>query len=119
MEGCKREGKRKEILFVMKRNLQAIKKILAENFQGKEESKPQIDLFKNLWLETEASLCSVNYMARFNRLKIEMDKGNSQKANGEHLPKNSWLPLFGFGQSKFLCSPKILCLFVCLLFFNF
>ncbi|KAJ6687416.1 hypothetical protein OIU74_016157 [Salix koriyanagi] len=59
----------------------AIKKVLAENFPIKEESESQILLYKNLWLEAEASLCSVNYMARFNRMKIEMEKGNSQKAN--------------------------------------
>ncbi|CAK7324290.1 unnamed protein product [Dovyalis caffra] len=62
---------------------QAIKKVLAENFPIKEESESQILLYKNLWLEAEASLCSVNYITRFNRMKIEMEKGNSQKANGK------------------------------------
>ncbi|XP_050387818.1 uncharacterized protein LOC126804090 isoform X2 [Argentina anserina] len=52
---------------------QAIKKILSENFHTK-DTHPQTLLYKNLWLEAEASLCSTNYKARFNRLKIEMEK---------------------------------------------
>ncbi|XP_030512740.1 uncharacterized protein LOC115726819 isoform X2 [Rhodamnia argentea] len=58
---------------------QAIKKILSENFEVKDDSQPQIGLFKNLWLEAEATLCSMNYKARFNRMKIEMDKSRSKE----------------------------------------
>ncbi|KAF8008344.1 hypothetical protein BT93_K2117 [Corymbia citriodora subsp. variegata] len=56
---------------------QAIKKILSENFQVEDDSQPQIRLFKNLWLEAEATLCSMNYKARFNRMRIEMDNSRS------------------------------------------
>ncbi|GKV25479.1 hypothetical protein SLEP1_g34916 [Rubroshorea leprosula] len=51
----------------------AIKKVLSENFHEKEEIHPQILLYKNLWLEAEAALCSINYMARYNRIKMEME----------------------------------------------
>ncbi|XP_022762751.1 uncharacterized protein LOC111308578 isoform X2 [Durio zibethinus] len=53
---------------------QAIKTVLIENFHEKEEAHPQVLLYKNLWLEAEAALCSINYMARFNNMKIEMEK---------------------------------------------
>ncbi|XP_068315059.1 uncharacterized protein [Pyrus communis] len=58
---------------------QAIKNILSENFQA-EETDPQALLYKNLWLEAEAVLCSINYKARFNRVKIEMDKCKAEKS---------------------------------------
>lgn len=55
-------------------DLQAIKKVLIENFHEKEEAHPQVILYKNLWLEAEASLCSINCMARFSNMKIEIEK---------------------------------------------
>ena len=55
-------------------DLQAIKKVLIENFHEKEEAHPQVLLYKNLWLEAEAALCSINYMARFNNMKNEIEK---------------------------------------------
>ncbi|KAM1054961.1 hypothetical protein FF1_002234 [Malus domestica] len=58
---------------------QAIKKILSENFHA-EETYPQALLYKDLWLEAEAVLCSINYKARFNRTKIEMDKCKAEKS---------------------------------------
>ncbi|XP_022722674.1 uncharacterized protein LOC111279855 isoform X2 [Durio zibethinus] len=53
---------------------QAIKKILIENFHEGEEAQPEVLLYKNLWLEAEAALCSISYMARFNNMKIEIEK---------------------------------------------
>ncbi|XP_022736300.1 uncharacterized protein LOC111289481 isoform X2 [Durio zibethinus] len=53
---------------------QAIKKVLIENFHEKEEAHPQVLLYKNLWLEAEAALCSINCMARFNNMKVEIEK---------------------------------------------
>ncbi|XWS38075.1 hypothetical protein CRYUN_Cryun19dG0099600 [Craigia yunnanensis] len=53
---------------------QAIKKVLIENFHEKVEAHPQVLLYKNLWLEAEAALCSINYIARFNNMKIEIEK---------------------------------------------
>ncbi|VVA11407.1 PREDICTED: LOC109707349 isoform [Prunus dulcis] len=58
---------------------QAIKEILSENFHS-EETDPQVLLYKNLWLEAEAVLCSVNYKARFNRVKIEIDKCKAENS---------------------------------------
>lgn len=81
--------------------MQAIKKALSENFHGKEESDPQVILYKNLWLEAEASLCSASCMARFHHMKSEMDKLNSQKVSGK--------PLYEISGCN-VCSIKTLCL---------
>ncbi|KAJ6764693.1 hypothetical protein OIU74_023552 [Salix koriyanagi] len=70
---------------------QALKKVLAQNFPIKEESKSQILLYKNLWLEAEASLCLVNCTARFNRLKLEIEKGSSQNVKAPVVPGNSMI----------------------------
>ncbi|CAK9139037.1 unnamed protein product [Ilex paraguariensis] len=57
--------------------IQAIKKILDENFHDKEEGQSPTLLYKNLWLEAEAELCSIRYRARLDRMKIRMDKSKS------------------------------------------
>lgn len=57
-------------------------KVLSENFDYEEETESQSLLYKNLWLEAEAELCSINYKARYNRMKIEMEKSESHKAKG-------------------------------------
>ncbi|KAF5450528.1 hypothetical protein F2P56_030867 [Juglans regia] len=59
---------------------QAIMKVLNENFDYEEEMEPKCSLFKNLWLEAEAEVCSINYKARYNRMKIEMEKSELNKA---------------------------------------
>ncbi|KFK34229.1 hypothetical protein AALP_AA5G117700 [Arabis alpina] len=51
---------------------QSIKNILASNFPDGEENHPQTLLYKNLWLETEAALCSTTCMARYHRIKNEI-----------------------------------------------
>nr|XP_027077545.1 uncharacterized protein LOC113701209 [Coffea arabica] len=63
--------------------VQAIKKVLEENFHSGEEMDSQGHLFKNSWLEAEAKLCSISYRARFDRMKIEMEKlkSNQKKEN--------------------------------------
>ena len=53
--------------------LQSIKNILASNFPDGEENHPQTLLYKSLWLETEAALCSSACMARYSRIKSEID----------------------------------------------
>ena len=63
--------------------MQALKKILAENLHDEDESQPETLLYKNLWLEAEAQLCSVNHVARYNRMKFEMEKCHSQQPNGK------------------------------------
>ncbi|KAG6438351.1 hypothetical protein SASPL_103291 [Salvia splendens] len=50
----------------------AIKKVLEQNFEIDEDMHSQALLFKNLWLEAEAKLCSVSYKARFERMKAQM-----------------------------------------------
>lgn len=62
--------------------LQAIKGVLEKDFPCEEETQPETVLYKNLWLEAEAALCSMSYRARFNRMKIEMEKCKSYKAKG-------------------------------------
>ncbi|XP_010520616.1 PREDICTED: uncharacterized protein LOC104799674 [Tarenaya hassleriana] len=52
---------------------QNIKSILASNFPDDQGSQPQALLFKNLWLEAEAALCSTTYMARFYRISNEIE----------------------------------------------
>ncbi|KAH6811606.1 hypothetical protein C2S51_025368 [Perilla frutescens var. frutescens] len=52
----------------------AIKNILEQNFQMKEDMHSQALLFKSLWLEAEAKLCSISYKARFERTKIQMEE---------------------------------------------
>ncbi|XP_051143054.1 uncharacterized protein LOC127259633 [Andrographis paniculata] len=52
----------------------AIKRILEENFHLDEELHPQAFLFKNLWLEAEAKLCSTSYKSRFDRMKILLEE---------------------------------------------
>ncbi|CAK9166700.1 unnamed protein product, partial [Ilex paraguariensis] len=54
--------------------------------------QPQTLLYKNLWLEFEAELCSIGYTARFERMKIEMDKSKLDNSNsinmaGKQLPE--------------------------------
>ncbi|PIA34928.1 hypothetical protein AQUCO_03700293v1 [Aquilegia coerulea] len=60
-----------------------IKKILDENFLDEAEPDEQNMLYKNLWLEAEAALCSIKYKARFARRKIEMEKVKQNQAVGE------------------------------------
>ncbi|CAL1360731.1 unnamed protein product [Linum trigynum] len=60
---------------------QAIKKILTESLHNEVETQPDIILYKNLWLEAEAELCSVNHVARYNRMRMEMENGHSQQLN--------------------------------------
>jgi hypothetical protein len=57
--------------------VKAIKEVLKEDFIGEEENPSETLLYKNLWLEAEAALCSINYRARFNRTKIEMEQRKS------------------------------------------
>ncbi|CAH8376712.1 unnamed protein product [Eruca vesicaria subsp. sativa] len=52
---------------------QSIKNILATNFPDGEENHPQTLLYKSLWLETEAALCSKTCMTRYHRIKKEID----------------------------------------------
>lgn len=54
--------------------MQAIKTVLDENFELSEEMHSRALLFKSLWLEAEAKLCSISYKARFNRMKIQMEE---------------------------------------------
>ncbi|KAG2329522.1 hypothetical protein Bca4012_020923 [Brassica carinata] len=61
---------------------QSIKNILASNFpDGEENHHPQTLLYKNLWLETEAALCSTTCLARYHRIKNET--GNLKLQNKE------------------------------------
>ncbi|KAF3602049.1 hypothetical protein F2Q69_00035987 [Brassica cretica] len=54
----------------------SIKTILASNFPDGEVNHPQTLLYKSLWLETEAALCSSACMARYRRIKNEIGMQN-------------------------------------------
>lgn len=49
--------------------VQAIQKVLAENVECEVKVTETLSLYKNLWLEAEAELCSLSFRARFERLK--------------------------------------------------
>ncbi|XP_054789124.1 uncharacterized protein LOC129294688 [Prosopis cineraria] len=55
----------------------AMKTILSENFHDEDEPVSRSLLYKNLWLEAEAELCSIIYRARFNRM-IAVEKYSSK-----------------------------------------
>lgn len=58
--------------------VQAIKKVLDENLECKVELPSETLLYKNLWLEAEAELCSLSFRGRFERLKRESHKSKSK-----------------------------------------
>ncbi|XP_024025659.1 uncharacterized protein LOC21386167 isoform X2 [Morus notabilis] len=64
--------------------IQALKKVLTDNFDYEEEASPQALLYKNLWLEAEAALCSMSCKARFNRVKLEMENPKLPKSKDAH-----------------------------------
>ncbi|XP_061364059.1 uncharacterized protein LOC133307548 [Gastrolobium bilobum] len=70
----------------------ALKRILSENFQDDEGADSQALLYKNLWLEAEAALCSVSYRARYNQMKIEMEKHSSKQRDIEGQSKPEVVP---------------------------
>lgn len=59
-------------------DLQRIKNILHENLRekGDEVSNPETMLYKNLWLEAEASLFSLSCKARFDLMKGKLEMHN-------------------------------------------
>ncbi|KAF3432725.1 hypothetical protein FNV43_RR23827 [Rhamnella rubrinervis] len=59
---------------------QDLKNVLGEKFYDEEDTQPQTLLYKNLWLEAEAALCSISCKARFNRMKTEMEKSEFHKS---------------------------------------
>eukprot|EP00262_Sarcandra_glabra_P014683 TRINITY_DN4341_c0_g3_i1.p1 TRINITY_DN4341_c0_g3~~TRINITY_DN4341_c0_g3_i1.p1 ORF type:complete len:461 (-),score=101.18 TRINITY_DN4341_c0_g3_i1:307-1620(-) len=57
---------------------QAVKKVLEENFSEQGGECHQTQLYKNLWIEAEAALCSMKYEVQLSRMKIEMEKKYKQ-----------------------------------------
>ncbi|XP_077248321.1 uncharacterized protein LOC143887955 [Tasmannia lanceolata] len=53
---------------------QAVKKVLTENMRDEGENQPQTLLYKNLWIDSEAALCSMKYELQLVRMKFEMEK---------------------------------------------
>ncbi|KAI6697717.1 hypothetical protein NL676_017836 [Syzygium grande] len=66
---------------------QAIKKILIDNLDDEVEPNLQVQLFKNLWLEAEAALCSMKFKCCFKRVKTEMERLKSFQRDSSD---NSW-----------------------------
>ncbi|RDX67438.1 hypothetical protein CR513_53690, partial [Mucuna pruriens] len=77
-----------------------LKRILSENFHDDEGAEPQTVLYKNLWLEAEAALCSVYYKARFNQMKIEMEKHSYKEKEMEKQSKSELVPTLSQSQSS-------------------
>ncbi|XP_028806615.1 uncharacterized protein LOC114761425 [Neltuma alba] len=59
--------------------IEALKSILTENFHDEEGAESQALLYKNLWLEAEAAICSMKCRARYNQMKIEMEKCSKRR----------------------------------------
>lgn len=77
-----------------------LKRILMENFDDDDEgAEPQIVLYKNLWLEAEAALCSVNYRARYHQMKIEMDKYFCKAKENKKQTQSEVVPTLSQSQS--------------------
>jgi len=54
--------------------MQVNEKALEGHYKLEEEENPQVLLYKNLWLEAEAALCSMKYKASILGMKTEMEK---------------------------------------------
>ncbi|WVZ18578.1 hypothetical protein V8G54_005900 [Vigna mungo] len=76
-----------------------LKRTLNENFHD-EVADPQTALYKNLWLEAEAELCSVYYKARYNQIKIEMDNHSYKEKEMENQSKSEVVPTLRQNQSS-------------------
>ncbi|CAH8347380.1 unnamed protein product [Eruca vesicaria subsp. sativa] len=76
---------------------QSIKNILSSNFHDGEENHPKTFLYKNLWLETEAALCSSTCLTRYHRIQNEtgnlklQDKGFEISADASTLKQQLFL----------------------------
>lgn len=70
----------------------AIKNILSENFDDDGATESQTLLYKNLWLEAEAAICSVSFKARYNQMKIEMEKHSFKQTDMEEQSKSEVIP---------------------------
>lgn len=78
-----------------------LKRILSENFHHDDEgAEPHTVLYKNLWLEAEAALCSVYYKARYNQIKIEMDKLSYKEKEMGKQSKPEVVPTLSQSQSS-------------------
>ncbi|CAK8567721.1 unnamed protein product [Lathyrus sativus] len=80
----------------------AIKNILSENFDDDdaEATVSQTLLYKNLWLEAEAALCSVSYKNRYNQMKIEMEKQSYKQRDMEQHSKSEVIPSLSTSESS-------------------
>lgn len=58
---------------------QKIQRVLDENLVCKEDLPSHTLMYKNLWLEAEAELCTLSYRSRFHRAQREIYKS---KASG-------------------------------------
>ncbi|XP_021858488.2 uncharacterized protein [Spinacia oleracea] len=67
---------------------EAVKKLLTENLQEEEIDQQKL-LYRNLWLEAEASLCVMTAKARFLRMKTEMKKKTHDGVKDEVNPTTS------------------------------
>ncbi|KAL5057325.1 hypothetical protein RYX36_028929 [Vicia faba] len=77
-----------------------IKNILSENFDDDEATESQTLLYKNLWLEAEAALCSVSHKNRYNQMKIEMEKQSYKQRDMDQHSKSEVIPSLSRSESS-------------------
>lgn len=61
---------------------EAIEKVMKENIGQQEDEYHQALLYKNLWIEAEAALCSMKYELQLTRMKIELEKHKKHQDAG-------------------------------------
>ncbi|XP_077245585.1 uncharacterized protein LOC143885340 [Tasmannia lanceolata] len=90
MEAHKKESRSHEFVLAsgdmdLKKNngiTQDAKMVLKEKMSDERENHHQTLLYKNLWIESEAALCSMKYELQL--VKIEMEKNKQDKAQDSH-----------------------------------
>lgn len=71
--------------------LQAVKKAINQNIPEEEDNCPQTLLFKDLWIDAVAALCSIKYELQLARVQIEMEKSKQHQTKGDQF---DFVPIF-------------------------
>ncbi|XXG76291.1 hypothetical protein AAC387_Pa08g0667 [Persea americana] len=92
---------------------QDIEKVIKEKMQEQGEDDPQTLLYKKLWIEAEAALCSMKYELRLAQMKIKLEKCEQHLATDSHCSfgtageKSSNLDAIEDTQMDDLLAPKL------------
>jgi len=57
--------------------MQAVEKIFQDDFSNNEESS-EAKVYKKLWIDAEAALCSLKYELQLTQMKLEAENHNRQ-----------------------------------------